>query len=343
MADNTVTESSGTHIIRLVPLNVPFIRRRQTAAVFLWLVSLPATLFFFFITCTIVFFLPWIIAYLLFVLFDIAPENGGRRFEFARRASFWKWYSEYFPIKLIKQADLDPSKNYVFGYHPHGVISVGAWTNFVTEANDFSKLFPGITCRLLTLTSNFNMPLYRDYLMAQGCASVSRQSCENILKKGPGHSVIIVVGGAGESLNARPGVYDLVLRKRLGFIKLAVRNGACLCPVFSFGENDIWDQADNPKGGKIWKFQKTMQKLSGWTMPLFHGRGLFNYDYGALPHRRPITTIVGRPIEVEQNENPTDEQLRVVQEKYIKELYNIWDEYKDIYAKNRVRELTLVE
>ena len=98
MADNTVTEG----LIRLAPLNVPFTRRRQTLSVSLWLVSLPATLFFFFMICTIAFFLPWIIAYLLFVLFDIAPENGGRRFEFARRAAFWKWYSEYFPIKFIR-------------------------------------------------------------------------------------------------------------------------------------------------------------------------------------------------------------------------------------------------
>lgn len=27
---------------------------------------------------------------------------------------------DYFPIALVKTADLDPSKNYVFGYHPHG-------------------------------------------------------------------------------------------------------------------------------------------------------------------------------------------------------------------------------
>ena len=39
----------------------------------------------------------------------------------------------------------------------------------------------------------------------------------------------------------------------------------------------------------------------------------------------------------------TEEQLRAVQEKYIEELYNIWNQYKDIYAKNRLRELTLVE
>ncbi|CAG8471927.1 3726_t:CDS:2, partial [Scutellospora calospora] len=235
------------------------------------------------------------------------------------KAAFWKWYADYFPITLIKEVDLDPSKNYIFGYHPHGVISVGAWTNFATEANDFSKKFPGITCRLLTLASNFNIPLYREYLMAHGCASVSRQSCENILKKGPGNSILIVVGGAGESLNARPGVYDLVLKRRLGFIKLAIRHG------------------------KVWKFQKTLQKLSGWTMPLFHGRGVFNYNLGILPHRRPITTIVGRPIEVTKIENPTEADLLEVQKKYIDELFNIWNTYKDKYAKNRVSELTLIE
>lgn len=49
----------------------------------------------------------------------------------------------------------------------------------------------------------------------------------------------IVVGGAAESLSARPGTADLTLRRRLGFIKLAIREGADLVPVFSFGENDV--------------------------------------------------------------------------------------------------------
>lgn len=88
--------------IRTAPFNVPFERRRQTAAVALWLISLPVTLAFFGFFCTIFFLYPFIIAYLLFILFDIAPENGGRRFSFARNASFWKWYASYFPIQLKK-------------------------------------------------------------------------------------------------------------------------------------------------------------------------------------------------------------------------------------------------
>ncbi|CAG8540406.1 92_t:CDS:2 [Ambispora leptoticha] len=259
------------------------------------------------------------------------------------RLQFWKWYAEFFPISLIKQADLDPKKNYVFGYHPHGIISVGAWTNFCTEANNISEVFPGVTIHMLMLTANFNLPLYRDFFMAHGLCSVSRQSCENILSKGPGNSILIVVGGAGESLSARPGVYNLILKRRLGFIKLAMNRGADLVPVFSFGENDIWDQVNNESNGRLYKFQKRIQKAAGVTIPLFHGRGLFNYEWGLMPHRRQIVTVVGKPIPVKQNANPTEEEIFELQKQYINGLYEIWNQYKDVYAKNRVNELTLVE
>lgn len=84
---------------------------------------------------------------------------------------------------------------------------------FVT-AMGFSEQFPGITPHLLTLASNFKVPFYRELLMAMGIYSVSKASCSNILKAGPGSSITIVVGGAAESLSAHPGTVNLTLRKR---------------------------------------------------------------------------------------------------------------------------------
>lgn len=81
-------------------------------------------------------------------------------------------------------------------------------------ATGFSKAFPGIVPHLLTLASNFNVPFYREILLAMGICSVSKQSCSNILKKGAGQAITIVVGGAAESLSAHPGTADLTLRKR---------------------------------------------------------------------------------------------------------------------------------
>lgn len=102
---------------------------------------------------------------------------------------------------------------------------MGAIANFATDATEFSSSFPGITPHLLTLASNFKIPFYRDVLMAMGICSVSKKSCERILRKGKGSAITIVVGGATESLKAHPGTADLTLRRRLGFIKIAIRNG----------------------------------------------------------------------------------------------------------------------
>lgn len=40
----------------------------------------------------------------------------------ARKWTIWKWFRDYFPIRLVKTTHLDSSKNYMFCYHPHGFI-----------------------------------------------------------------------------------------------------------------------------------------------------------------------------------------------------------------------------
>jgi 2-acylglycerol O-acyltransferase 2 len=190
----------------------------------------------------------------------------------------------------FQTTDLPADRSYVFGYHPHGIIGMGALANFGTAATEFPASFPGITPHLLTLASNFNIPVYRDVLLAMGICSVSKRSCERILRKGKGHAITIVVGGATESLSAHPGTADLTLRRRLGFLKIAVRNGSSLVPVFSFGENDIYSQLVNEEGTKIHKFQKWFQSIFGFTLPLFHGRGIWT-SIGLLPYRHPIVSV----------------------------------------------------
>ena len=73
----------------------------------------------------------------------------------------------------------------------------------------------------------FRPPLFRDYIMLSGMCTVSRESCEYILKeKGPGNSICIVVGGAREAFDAHPNSdYKCIIKPRKGFIKLALRTG----------------------------------------------------------------------------------------------------------------------
>ncbi|KAF3318281.1 diacylglycerol O-acyltransferase 1, variant 4 [Orbilia oligospora] len=268
-----------------------------------------------------------------------------------RNKRFWSYFCTYFPMRLHRSVELSPEENYIFGFHPHGIISHGAWGSFVTKTTGWDELFPGISNTLLTLESNFRLPFYREYLIGMGLGSVSRKSCEGLLggvpgevseadvhltiwdrapkvfrkRKGfvsgsatpltasttvmngtqpngrivldgekpamkKGQGITIVIGGAQESLFAKPG--NMTLKMRKGFLRVAVRTGAHLVPVLSFGENDLFDQLIPEKTSWVHKFQILVKKVFGFTIPLFHARGIFNYDVGLVPYRVPVNTVV---------------------------------------------------
>lgn len=71
-------------------------------------------------------------------------------------------------LQLVKTHDLSPGHNYIIGSHPHGILCVGAFCNFITGSTGFSELFPGIRPFLTTLAGNFRLPLFREYLMSGG-------------------------------------------------------------------------------------------------------------------------------------------------------------------------------
>jgi 2-acylglycerol O-acyltransferase 2 len=291
-----------------------------------------------------------LVPYLLFVLFSSSPSDGSlrRRSPRLRSSKVWSLFASYFPVQLYRSQPLPPTRKYIFGYHPHGIISHGAFAAFATDACDFPKLFPGITNTLLTLDGNFRIPLYRDYILAMGLGSVSRESCELHLSKGGldnsgmGRAITIVIGGAAESLDAKPGTLRLVLKKRKGFVKLALRQGADLVPVLAFGENELYKQVDPDQHPWLHKFQLLIKKLLGFTIPLFHARGVFNYDVGLMPYRTPVHVVVGRPIKVEQNTEPKEKDVDTLHALYVSELERLWEAWRGKYADGATK-LEIVE
>lgn len=350
------TETDACNSIRWAPLNVPLQRRLQTLLVLWHTLCIPILVTTFFFICAIPLSWPILLPYLLHLLFFSKAATSGtlsRRSEYLRGLKIWSLFAGYFPARLHRTAELPPTRKYIFGYHPHGIISHGAFAAFGTEALGFKELYPGITNTLLTLDTNFRLPIYRDYILALGLASVSKESIENLLSKGGvngegmGRAVTIVVGGARESLDARPKSLRLVLKSRKGFIKIAVRQGADLVPVLAFGENELYDQAQAAEHPYIHKTQMLVKKLFGFTVPLFHARGVFNYDVGMMPYRRPVNVVVGKPIQVIQQGSSggkVDEvYINELHSAYVREVERLWEEYRDVFAKDRTSELEILE
>jgi hypothetical protein len=161
--------------IHFAPLWIPIERRLQMGAVLAFTLSftlLPIVSFF-----VLLYFMftdyYWIaLGYVLWIYYDVTfkktSSRGGRHAGWLRCSALWRYFRDFFPISLVKTADLDPQLNYLLGYHPHGIIGCGALCNFASEATGFSQVYPGIKSHLMTLKGNFRWPIMRAFLLWNG-------------------------------------------------------------------------------------------------------------------------------------------------------------------------------
>jgi len=321
-----VDKAPDTHSVR---------EKKQAASILLLVSILPMTPIIYMWTFFFLIFpfttLPTA-AYIAWMLYwDEAPRDGSRK-PLLKDVPFAKYFVEYFPITLSrKSAQLDPSKKYVFAYHPHGIIGLGAFGAFATHAAGFQEKFPGLDMRLLTLDNNFKVPIIREVLLGFGVCSCSRKACDKILGKGPGSAITLVVGGAAESLETQKGTYRLVLGRK-GFVQVAVDNDAELVPVIAFGETDAFETFSAKPGTLLRDIQVFIQRKIKFTVPIFWGRGIFNTNFGLMPKRRPIHVFTGEPLSIKPfRERGLEGEALVdaVHKAYIAALRRLFDENKD--------------
>uniref|UniRef100_U3KM90 Acyltransferase n=1 Tax=Oryctolagus cuniculus TaxID=9986 RepID=U3KM90_RABIT len=266
------------------------------------------------------------VLYLVWLYWDRdIPRAGGHRSAWVRD---WSAGAEAAPLKT---AELPPNRNYVLGAHPHGAMSTGAFSNFVTESNNFPWLFPGLQPWIATLTRVFYVPFFREYIMMHGLRPVSRHSLDFVLSQPQqGQAVVIVIGGAQEALYTTPGQHSLELLNRKGFVRLALRHRASLVPVYSFGENDTFKGMNFSKGSWQYLCQVTCKRVTSIAPCIFWGRGLFSPNsWGLLPLPVPITTVVGAPIPVPQCSSPSQEQVDHYHRLYMDALERLFEEHKE--------------
>lgn len=336
-------------------------KKRQAVAVFMVFALLPMSLF---LTAMLLWltvrYANWpllaaLLCYFAHIYLDRRSSNGGAPRRWVKDHWFWRRVTEYFPMELRKmnpETVFPTDALYMFGYHPHGLFSAGCFLNFMTSATGFPALFPKLDIRGCTLAFNFRLPFFREVLLSLGAIDVSAASIRYQLKSGPGSAVVIVPGGAAEALDARPGTNDLTLRRRQGFFRLALQHGVHLVPVYSFGENELYEQLDNKRGSMIRWLQEFLQRNFGYSAPFFLGAGSQPVGCGCsgqgvplspMPRRHPVITVVGDPIPCERVENPTNEQIDVLKEVYIMRLKEIFDRFADQYAPKRNSELRIVK
>lgn len=251
--------------------------------------------------------------------------------EWCRSLKMYRNVAQWFPVHLIKTVELDPTQRYIFLYHPHGVISMGANTALSTNGCHFSTVFPGITRFGVTLNVMFWAPLFREWLLALGFISANKATLVETLQNN--HSIVLVPGGAAEALHAHKTNFRLHLQRRRGFVQLAMETHAHPVPCLGFGENEAFDTlyvaGNTTRNGVSSASSRVIPSalLHYWQQRLYQ---LLRFSTpiltNLLPNRTPIHVVVGAPVVFRGT--TVDECHR----EYLTALQQLYDQHKATYG-----------
>jgi hypothetical protein len=239
-----------------------------------------------------------------------------------------KSLKSYFGCKLVKTVSI--KKQCILALHPHGVLPYCTCVNIVTEVNEFSKLFPSLSNRVLVVASALMViPFLRDLLLYYGIIDASRTNFEKWLEKK--HTVAVYVGGAHESLYANPSADILDLKRKTGFMKLAIKYHLPIVPCYTFNEVNHHKQIPYPILLKFPFFsflRNFVHSSTGLCLPF-----LITF----IPTTQSqVVTVIGKPLYPRKNKS-LDENMKI----YLNSLEKLYKKHSPKYN-SQLRELKII-
>lgn len=209
-----------------------------------------------------------------------------------------KAFEEFLPVRILCEdgESFDDPGPYIIAYEPHGVLPQGMCIFCHVEkpaGMNIPKKLNGAA--ILVSDGIFYIPLLRHLFWWLGCRPVSRSSMEDLLDEG--NSVALCPGGVHECLLMQSGVECVYLKRRRGFIHLAMQKGASVVPCFGIGQSDLYKYWRPLYDPPTWSFaRRIFTRLSrrlGFAPLLTWGQ------YGTpVPYRNQLTIVIGRPIKM---------------------------------------------
>ncbi|POM60179.1 Diacylglycerol O-acyltransferase [Phytophthora palmivora] len=222
-------------------------------------------------------------------------------------------------------AFVKPNDRSMFAFHPHGVLSNGFAINGAHHMT-----FERADCRWLVAENLFWFPVLREVLNWMDFSTVAKSTFQRVMSTG--QNLSLIPGGFEEATLYRRGKHRVYIKKRFGFIKMALQYGYKVHPVYTFGEEYAYHAFPS--------LLKLRLKLNEFKLPgvVFFGR--LNCCY--LPRTDvDLITVVGKPLVLPHIEKPTREEVKRYHDQYIQALQNLFDRYKGVCAVDPTAQLEI--
>jgi len=267
------------------------------------------------LAATLIAYLPWDKGYLSGVLSRYARQNTMYyckcRVVYQSEGSMPRAHDRKMPRR----------RPLLYAVHPHGAFCMGWSVLFCSRImNEGGVRF----CFSPVLHAS---PLFRLWSRLVGrpgsAAKAAMVGYMKGTKEAPGEHVALPPGGFEEATLTCPGKDRVFIKKRVGFIKLALQYGYDVAPVYSFGENETFWNAQG-----LWKLRLWLNSLGlpaiavfgSWLCPL-------------MPKRQPrgLAVVVGEPLILPTITAPTREEVKLWHDKYMAALVRLFEEHKEDY------------
>jgi len=167
-------------------------------------------------------------------------------------------------------------------------------------------------------SSLLQTPILKNVMGIFGLIDASGKNFTNhIRKKGLKGCVVIYTGGIAELFKSCRTEERLYLKKRKGFIKIALREGVDVVPVYFFGNTSVLSIL---KSGPLASLSRKMQV----ALTYFWGK-----FYLPIPRDEKLLYARGKPLGLPHIPEPTDEDVNKWHGKYCHEIEILFEKYKE--------------
>ena len=213
----------------------------------------------------------------------------------------------------------------IIGCEPHGVLplSIISFADYCYYGADTPSIVK--ETRAMATSTIFYLPLLRQLWSWLGIDPISRAHMRGLLERG--RSVLLIPGGVAECLRMTPSCEVVYLRKRFGLVKLAMQTGAQLVPAYSFGQTRTYG---------YWRLGPPLvpKSVANWIGKMFAFAPIVFWGkwFTPIPYAVPLVTVVGKPIPVTQNPNPSREEVASKLDEFIEAMTSLYERNKKAHG-----------
>ena len=202
----------------------------------------------------------------------------------------------------------------IFCVIPHGVAPLG-----IVSYPLWSKVWNDKLCHFTAAPVVMKIPLVSYYLRMVGYIPAKAKNITETLTKKEENIGIILDGIEGMFATEKQEEVAAILRRK-GIIKIALRAGVPIIPVYGFGHTQLYTVFQDPFG-----ILKALSIALDTALTPFFGR--FGWFLGP-PYRRPVTMCLGEPVHCPLTAEPTQADVDSYHKQLLNNFEQVFEQHK---------------